>query len=135
MLRPLEQWLDEDLCIEPRYTDPPKQKLLHAADVLCIDYYAACQRKKRANRWNNCHPQVGRSRQQAQKKNLLGFRVRAFGISNLASGRAMERSGVTDRICNRNLHALSSRLSLSLLSLLLLSLSSLSLSLQQKYLS
>jgi hypothetical protein len=91
MLRPLEQWLDEDLCIEPRYTDPPKQKLLHAADVLCIDYYAACQRKKRANRWNNCHPQVGRSRQQAQKKNLLGFRVRAFGISNLASGRGGPR--------------------------------------------
>jgi hypothetical protein len=29
-----------------------------------------------------CHPQVERARQQAQKQNLLGFRARAFGISN-----------------------------------------------------
>jgi hypothetical protein len=43
-------------------------KLLHAVDVLCIDYYGACQRKKRANSWNDCHSRVEVSRQQAQKK-------------------------------------------------------------------
>jgi hypothetical protein len=48
--------------------DPPIQKLLHTTDMLCIDYYAACQRKNRANRWNDFHPQVERPRQQAQKK-------------------------------------------------------------------
>jgi hypothetical protein len=78
-------------CVSNRDTDPPIQKLLHTADVLCIDYYAACQRKNRANRWNGCHPRVERPRQQAQKKNMLGFRVRAFGISNLASGRGGPR--------------------------------------------
>ena len=30
----------------PLGADPPIQKLLHAVDMLCIGYYAACQRKK-----------------------------------------------------------------------------------------
>jgi hypothetical protein len=46
--------------VSNRDTDPPIQKLLHAVDMLCIDYYAACQRKNRANRWNNCHPRIER---------------------------------------------------------------------------
>jgi hypothetical protein len=37
-------------CVSNRDTDPPIQKLLHAVDVLCIDYYEVCQRKNRANR-------------------------------------------------------------------------------------
>jgi hypothetical protein len=60
-------------CVSNRDTDPPIQKLLHTADVLCIDYYAACQRKNRANRWNGCHPRVERPRQQAQKKKCWDF--------------------------------------------------------------
>jgi hypothetical protein len=32
-----------------RDTDPPIRKLLHAVDVLCIDYYEACQRKGRTS--------------------------------------------------------------------------------------
>jgi hypothetical protein len=30
----------------PLGADPPIQKLPHAVDMLCIGYYAACQRKK-----------------------------------------------------------------------------------------
>jgi hypothetical protein len=41
--------------------------------MICIDYYAACQRKKRANSWNDCHPRVEASRQQAQKKICWDF--------------------------------------------------------------
>jgi hypothetical protein len=37
-------------------------------DMLCIDYYEACQRKNGANSWNDCHSRVEVSRQQAQKK-------------------------------------------------------------------
>ena len=37
---------------------PPIQKLLHAVDTLCIDYYEARQRKNRANSWNDCHSRV-----------------------------------------------------------------------------
>jgi hypothetical protein len=60
-------------CVSNRDTDPPIQKLLHTADVLCIDYYAACQRKKRASRWGTCHQQVERPRQQAQNKICWDF--------------------------------------------------------------
>jgi hypothetical protein len=84
--------------VSNRDTDPPMQKLLHTVYMLCIDYYAACQRKNRANRWNNCHPhsQVERPRQQAQGKNMSGFRdfvhaLLAFGISSLDSGRGGPR--------------------------------------------
>jgi hypothetical protein len=41
--------------------------------MLCIDYYEACQRKKRANSWNDCHSRVEVSRQQAQKKMCWDF--------------------------------------------------------------
>jgi hypothetical protein len=41
--------------------------------MLCIDYYEAFQRKKRANSWNDCHSRVEMSRQQAQKKICLDF--------------------------------------------------------------
>jgi hypothetical protein len=53
---------------------PPTQKLLHTVDMLCIDYYEACQRKKCANSWNDCHsPRVEVPRQQAQKKICWDF--------------------------------------------------------------
>jgi hypothetical protein len=49
-------------------------KLLHAVDMLCIGYYEACQRKNRANSWNDCHySRVEVSRQQAQKKICWDF--------------------------------------------------------------
>ena len=61
MLRPCEQWLGEDLRIEPRYGSANK-KMLHTADMLCIGCYKACQRKDRASSWNDCHSRVaGRS--------------------------------------------------------------------------
>jgi hypothetical protein len=41
--------------------------------MLCIDYYEARQRKKRANSWNGCHSRVEVSRQQAQKKICWDF--------------------------------------------------------------
>jgi hypothetical protein len=77
MLRPREQWIGEDLW--NRDTDPPIQKLLHTVGVLCIDYYEAFQRKKRANSWSDCHSrvEVSRQQQQAQGKKMLGFRARA----------------------------------------------------------
>ena len=52
---------------------PPIQKLLHAVDMLCVDYYEACQRKNRANSWNDCHSRVEVSQQQAQKKICWDF--------------------------------------------------------------
>jgi hypothetical protein len=45
--------------------------------MLCIGYYEARQRKKRANSWDDCHSRVEVSRQQAQKKICLDF-VRAI---------------------------------------------------------
>jgi hypothetical protein len=41
--------------------------------MLCIDYYEACQRKNRANSWNDCHSRVEVPRQQAQKKICWDF--------------------------------------------------------------
>ena len=61
---------------------PPIQKLLHAVDMLCIDYYEARQRKNRANSWNDCHSRVEVSRQQAQKKICLDFE-REFFITSV----------------------------------------------------
>jgi hypothetical protein len=58
--------------------------------MLCIDYYVACQRKKRANSWNDCHSRVEVSRQQAQKKSCWDF-AHASRISSLASGRGGPR--------------------------------------------
>jgi hypothetical protein len=65
MRRLREQRLGEDLRVSNRDTDPPIQKLLHTADMLCIDYYEASQRKQRAHSWNDCHSPVEVSRQQA----------------------------------------------------------------------
>jgi hypothetical protein len=62
--------------------------------MLCIGYYEACQRKNRANSWNDCHsPLAGRRRVStaSAEKNLLGFRARASRISSLASGRGGPR--------------------------------------------
>jgi hypothetical protein len=84
-------------CVSNRDTDPPIQKLLHAVDMLCIGYYEACQRKNRANSWNDCQYMerlslAGRSVSTASaEKNLLGFRARASRIINLASGRGGPR--------------------------------------------
>jgi hypothetical protein len=45
--------------------------------MLCIDYYyEVCQRKNRANSWNDCHSRVEVSRQQAQKKMPLAAQGR-----------------------------------------------------------
>jgi hypothetical protein len=67
------------------------QKLLHAVDVLCIDYYEACPRKNRANKWNGCHSRPDRAVLTASaEKNCWDF-VHAFGISSLASGRGGPR--------------------------------------------
>jgi hypothetical protein len=41
--------------------------------MLCIDYDEACQRKNRANSWNDCHSRAEVSRQQAQKKICWDF--------------------------------------------------------------
>jgi hypothetical protein len=41
--------------------------------MLCTDYYEACQRKNRANSWNDCHSRVEVSRQQAQQKICWDF--------------------------------------------------------------
>jgi hypothetical protein len=61
-------------CVSNRDTDPPIQKLLHAVDMICIDYHEAHLRRNRANnKWNSCHSRIGRSRQQAQKKICLDF--------------------------------------------------------------
>jgi hypothetical protein len=55
------------------HTGPPKQNLLHTVNMLCIGYYEACQRKNRANSWNDCHSPVGVPQQQAQKKICWDF--------------------------------------------------------------
>jgi hypothetical protein len=73
-------------CVSNRDTDPPIQKLLHAVDILCINYYEAFQRKNRANSWNDCHSRVEVSRQQAQKKNLLGVWLQAGEDRAIAAG-------------------------------------------------
>jgi hypothetical protein len=80
-------------CVSNRDTDLPIQKVLHAVGVLCIDYYEACQRKDRANSWNDCHSRVEvRSVSTASaEKNMLGFRARASRISSLAPGRGGPR--------------------------------------------
>jgi hypothetical protein len=79
-------------CVSNRDTDPPIQKLLHAVDILCINYYEAFQRKKRANSWNDCHSRVEVIQCLDSKsviKNMLGFRARDLQHSSLASGRTV----------------------------------------------
>jgi hypothetical protein len=58
-------------------------------DILCIDYYEACQRKKLANRWSSCHSRIERPRQQAQEKNagIPCTRFWNWQFGSLASGR------------------------------------------------
>ena len=90
----------------------PIQKLLHTVDMLCIDYYEACQRKNRANSWNDCHSRVEVSRQQAQKKICLDFEREFFVTSVwLQAGQylalaaqipAKQKSGCP-RLCPENL--------------------------------
>jgi hypothetical protein len=60
-------------CVSNRDADPLIQKLFHTVGVLCIDYYEACQRKNRADSWNDCHSRVEVSRQHAQQKSCWGF--------------------------------------------------------------
>jgi hypothetical protein len=50
--------------------------------MLCIDYYEACQRKSRADSWNDCHSRVEVSRQQAQKK-YVGISRTRFSLLEL----------------------------------------------------
>jgi hypothetical protein len=65
------------------------QKLLHAVDILCINYYEAFQRKKRANSWSDCHSRIECLDSKSVIKNLLGFRACNFQHVSLASGRAV----------------------------------------------
>jgi hypothetical protein len=74
-------------CVSNRDTDPPIQKLLHAVDILCISYYEACQRKNRANSWNDCHSRIECLDSKSVIKNLLGFRACNLQHFSLASGR------------------------------------------------
>jgi hypothetical protein len=74
-------------CVSNRDADPPIQKLLHAVDILCTNYYEACQRKKRANSWNDCHSRIECLDSMSVIKNLLGFRACNFQHVSLASGR------------------------------------------------
>jgi hypothetical protein len=53
--------------------------------MLCIGYYEAFQRKKRANSWSDCHSRVGASRQQAQKKSVGISRRRCEALLELAA--------------------------------------------------
>jgi hypothetical protein len=77
-------------CVSNRDTDPPMQKLLHAVDILCsIDYYEACQRKKRANSWNDCHSRIECLDSKSAIKKLLGFHACNLKHVSLASGRTV----------------------------------------------
>jgi hypothetical protein len=71
------------------HTDPPIQKLLHAVDILCINYYEAFQRKQRANSWNDCHSRIECLDSKSVIKNPLGFRACNLQHVRLASGRAV----------------------------------------------
>jgi hypothetical protein len=61
--------------------------------MLCIDYYEACQRKNRADSWNDRHSRVEVYRQQAQKKICWDFAhaLLELAASSLASGRGGPR--------------------------------------------
>jgi hypothetical protein len=48
-----------------------------------------CQRKKRANSWNDCHSRIECLDSKSVIKNLLGFRAYNFQHVSLASGRAV----------------------------------------------
>jgi hypothetical protein len=76
-------------CVSNRDTDPPIQKLLHAVDILCISYYEAFQRKKRANSWNDCHSRIECLDSKSVIKNMSGFRACNFQHVSLASGRTV----------------------------------------------
>jgi hypothetical protein len=90
-----------------RDTDPPIQKLLHTVGMLCIDYYEACQRKNRANSWNDCHSRVEVSRQQSQKKICWDF---VYALLELAAWlQAAGRGG--PRYCGGQQSGLKKRLS------------------------
>jgi hypothetical protein len=67
----------------------PIQKLLHAVGILCINYYEAFQRKKRANSWNGGHSRIECLDSKSVIKNLLGFRACNFQHVSLASGRTV----------------------------------------------
>jgi hypothetical protein len=57
--------------------------------MLCISYYEAFQRKKRANSWNDCHSWIECLDSKSAIKNLLGFHACNFQHVSLASGRAV----------------------------------------------
>jgi hypothetical protein len=76
-------------CVSNRDTEPPIQKLLHAVDILCFSYYEACQRKKRANSWSDCHSRIECLDSKSAIQNLLGFRACNCQHFSLASGRVV----------------------------------------------
>jgi hypothetical protein len=91
--------------------DPPIQKLLHAVDILCISYYEAFQRKKRASSWNDCHSRIECLDSKSAIKNLLGFRACNFQHASLASGRtAFSSCGADPSKAKKRLSSPTSRL-------------------------
>jgi hypothetical protein len=62
------------------------QKLLHAVDILYINYYEAPQRKQRADSWSDCHSRIECLDSKSVTKNMLGFRAYNFQHASLASG-------------------------------------------------
>jgi hypothetical protein len=62
-------------CVSNRDADLQILKLLHAVDILCINYYEAFQRKNRANSWNGALSPLadGVSRQQGRNKKSVGI--------------------------------------------------------------
>jgi hypothetical protein len=53
--------------------------------LLCIDYYEAFQRKKRANSWNDCHSRMECLDSKSAIKNRLGGRACRFQHVSLLS--------------------------------------------------
>jgi hypothetical protein len=85
-------------CVSNRDADPPIQNLLHAVGVLCIGYYAVCQRKGRADSWSGCHSRVEVPRQQAQKKICWDF---VHALLELAIWQVSSRPGRTAALLRR----------------------------------
>jgi hypothetical protein len=59
--------------------------LLHAVGMLCINYYEAFQRKKRANSWNDCHSRIECLDSKSVIKNCWDFVFRACNYQHAST--------------------------------------------------
>jgi hypothetical protein len=75
----------DGLHIEAALASANTKKMLLAVDILCFNYYEACERKKCANSWNDCHPWMECLDSKSGIKKLFGFRACNFQHSSLAS--------------------------------------------------